>query len=51
METTGKTVDEAVSKALAQLGLPREQVDVVVVTEGKSGGLFGRGAEPANISI
>ena len=50
-EASAPTVDEAVDKALAELGLRRDQVDVDVVTEGKKGGLFGRGAEPAVVRV
>ncbi|MQC18597.1 MAG: hypothetical protein DWG80_05945, partial [Chloroflexi bacterium] len=50
-EASGPTVDEAVDRALAELGLRRDQVDVDVVTEGKKGGLFGRGAEPAVVRV
>ncbi|MQC18628.1 MAG: hypothetical protein DWG80_06100, partial [Chloroflexi bacterium] len=50
-ETTGRTVDEAIDKALTQLGLRRDQVDVDVVTEGRSGGIFGFGAKPARVRV
>jgi len=50
-EASGRTVDEAIGKALAELGLPRDQVDVDVVTEGSKGGLFGIGAEPAIVRV
>lgn len=40
---TAATVEEAVELALAQLGVPRERADIVVIDEGKKGwfGLFG----------
>ena len=41
VETTGKTVDEAISLALDQLGVSRDEADVEVLDEPKSG-LFGR---------
>ena len=41
LEISGKTVDEAIAKALKQLGLEREDINVTVIDEGKSGGLFG----------
>ena len=50
-ETSGRTVDEAVDKALAELGLRRDQVDVDVVTEGRAGGFLGFGAEPARVRV
>ena len=51
LEVSGKTVDEAIAKALKQLGVKREEVNVTVLNEGKSGGLFGLGAEDALISV
>ncbi len=41
VETTGKTVDEATERALAHLGVTRDDAEVEVVEEPKSG-LFGR---------
>jgi spoIIIJ-associated protein len=41
VETTGKTVDEATELALDQLGVARDEADVEVLEEGKTG-LFGR---------
>jgi len=49
-EASGQTVDEAVDKALAELGLRRDQVDVDVVTEGRKGG-FLRAGEPAVVRV
>ncbi|MEX2228255.1 MAG: RNA-binding cell elongation regulator Jag/EloR [Dehalococcoidia bacterium] len=49
-ETSGKTVDEAVGRALAQLGLRREQVDVDVIREG-SKGFLGIGAEESIVRV
>ncbi len=48
-ETSGKTVDEAIGRALNQLGLRREQVDVDVITEGKAG-FLGFGSEEAIVA-
>ena len=50
LETTGKTVEEAVAKALRQLGLDRTQVDVDVVSQGRPG-ILGFGAEPARVIV
>ena len=41
VETTGKTVDEATERALAHLGVTRDDAEVEVVEEPRSG-LFGR---------
>ncbi|MBM4409799.1 MAG: hypothetical protein FJ037_00480 [Chloroflexi bacterium] len=49
-ETSGRTVDKAVAKALAQLGLRRDQVEIDVVTEGKAG-RFGFGSEDAIVRV
>ncbi|GMU40450.1 MAG: hypothetical protein AMXMBFR23_13160 [Chloroflexota bacterium] len=49
-ETSGKTVEEAISRALSRLGLRRDQVDVDVITEGKSG-FFGVGAQDAVVRV
>jgi spoIIIJ-associated protein len=49
-ETSGKTVDEAVGRALEQLGLRADQVDVDVIREG-SKGFLGLGAEEAIVRV
>jgi len=41
-EASGKTVDEAIENALAEIGLERHEVEVEVLAEGR-GGLFGFG--------
>ncbi|MDH7488946.1 MAG: RNA-binding cell elongation regulator Jag/EloR [Anaerolineae bacterium] len=50
VEFTGKTVDEAVEKALAALGKTREQVEITVLSEG-SRGLLGIGGESARVAV
>ncbi len=50
-EFSAKTVDEAVQKALAQLGVSRDQVRITILNEGKHGGLFGIGSEEAQIRV
>ena len=44
VETTGKTVDEAIASALIQLGVPSDQVNIEILDEGSKGilGLFGK---------
>ncbi|MFA5366846.1 MAG: RNA-binding cell elongation regulator Jag/EloR [Dehalococcoidia bacterium] len=46
LEKSAKTVDEAVEMALAELGASRDEVDIVVLKEGRSGflGIGGGGA-------
>ena len=48
VETTGKTVDEAVDAALDQLGVDRAEADIEVLDEAKTG-LFGRVRSEARI--
>jgi spoIIIJ-associated protein len=51
LEVSAKTVDEAIAKALKQLGVNREDVNITIINEGKSGGIFGLGSEDALISV
>ena len=50
VEVSAKTVDDAVSRALAQLDMTRDQVEVLVLSEG-SRGLFGLRSEPARVRV
>lgn len=50
LESHGKTVEEATLRGLEQLGLKRDEVEVTVIREGRSG-LFGLGAEEAIVRI
>lgn len=51
VEKTAKTIDEAVSSALAQLGITREEAEVEVLEE-PSKGLFGLlGTRPARVRV
>lgn len=51
IEVEGKTVEEAVKKALSQLKVPRQRVQIKVVSEEKRG-LFGmKGAKPAKVRV
>jgi spoIIIJ-associated protein len=43
VETTAPTVGEAVERGLAQLGLRRDQVEIVVLEEGRTGSILGGG--------
>jgi len=49
-EVSAKSEEEAVDIALAELGLSRSEVEVVVVKRGKSG-LFGLGSEEVRIRV
>ena len=50
VEANGKTVEEAIENALAQLGLDRSQVEVEVLSEGRSG-ILGIGSESARVLV
>lgn len=51
IEVEGKTVEEAIEKALQELSLPRKSVKIQVLTEEKMG-LFGMpGAKPAKVRV
>ena len=51
IEVEGRTVEEAIKKALEFLGVSREDVTVKIVCEEKKG-LFGmEGAKPAKIKV
>jgi spoIIIJ-associated protein len=50
-EASGKTVEDALNRALAQLGASRDEVEFVVLDEGKRGGLFGRGGKEAVVRV
>jgi Predicted RNA-binding protein len=50
IETTGKTEEEAIGKALAQLGLERDDVSVELIERAKSG-FLGLGGNPARVRI
>lgn len=50
LEASGKSVEEAIEKGLAELGLPRDAVSVEVVREG-SRGLLGLGGEEARVRL
>lgn len=50
IEVTGKNEDEAIEKALSQLGLSRDSVSVELLERAKSG-FFGIGAKPARVRV
>lgn len=49
-EVSGKTVEEATQKALEELGLTRDEVEVTVLRKGKSG-FLGLGSEEAAVMV
>ena len=51
IEVEGKTVEEAIKKGLAKLKLPKEKVDVKILSDGTKG-LFGLGgSKPAKVQL
>ena len=50
IDVTGKTEDEAINKALAQLGLDRDDVSVEILERAKSG-FLGLGSCPAKVRV
>jgi spoIIIJ-associated protein len=50
LEVRAKTVEEAIQEALNQLGVSREEVEVSVISEGKSG-ILGLGADEAVVKV
>jgi|WetSurMetagenome_2_1015567.scaffolds.fasta_scaffold63488_2 spoIIIJ-associated protein len=50
IDTHGKTVEEAIQKALEQLGVTRDEVDISIIKEGKHG-ILGMGSEDAVVQV
>ena len=50
LETSGRTVEEAIQKALETLNLSREKVEITVLKEGKQG-ILGLGSEEAMVRV
>ena len=50
LEISAKTVEEATRIALEQLGVTRDEVDIIIIKKGKSG-VLGVGAEDARIKV
>ena len=48
VETEGRTIDEAIAKALKKLGVERDQITVEILAEGKKG-IFGLGGKKARV--
>jgi spoIIIJ-associated protein len=50
IEVHARTTDEAIRQALSQLGVSREEVDVEILAEGRSG-VFGVGSQDARVRV
>ena len=48
---TGKTVDEAVEAAIAELGCTKEEAQIEVISEGSEGGFLGVGKKDAEVKV
>lgn len=48
---TGKTVDEAVDAAIAELGCTKEEAQIEVISEGSEGGFLGVGKKDAEVKV
>jgi spoIIIJ-associated protein len=51
LEVSAKTAHEAIEKALEEMGASRDEVRITILSEGKSGGIFGIGAEDARVRV
>jgi spoIIIJ-associated protein len=51
IEASGATVEEAIDRALEQLGAREDEVEVQIVSEGGARGLLGRKMEPAVVFV
>jgi len=51
IERSAKTKELAIAEALEALNAKEDEVDVVVLSEGTKGGLFGIGAKPAIVKV
>jgi len=49
IEVAAKTIEAAVSEALAALDTTKDQVEITVIDPGSRGGLFGIGSKPARV--
>ena len=50
IEVTGKTVDDAITEALVQLGVTSDQIEYEVIEEAKSG-FLGFNSKPAKVNV
>ena len=50
IEVTAKTVDDAITEALVQLGTTSDQIEYEVIEKGSSG-FFGLNSKPAKIKV
>ena len=51
IETTGKTVEQAIQEALDNLGVSEDSALIEVLDEGETGGLLGFGRRPARVRV
>lgn len=51
IEKTGKTVQDAIAAALAELQITEDEVEITVIDQGKEGVFLGIGAKPAVVRV
>ncbi|MCL5057581.1 MAG: protein jag [Actinobacteria bacterium] len=51
IEKTGRTVEEAVEQAIAELGIPREETDIEIIEQPSKGFLGLLGSKPARVKV
>lgn len=51
IEKTGKTVQDAIAAALAELQISEDEVEITVIDQGKEGVFLGLGAKPAVVRV
>lgn len=51
IEVSARTVDDAIEKGLAELGIEQSKAQIEIIEEGDSGGLFGFGRKDAIVRI
>ncbi|TET47854.1 protein jag [candidate division TA06 bacterium] len=51
VEEEGKTVEEAIEKAMEKLGIEPAQARIEIIDEGSTGGILGIGRKPARVRV
>ncbi len=51
VEEEGKTVENAIEKAMSKLGIEPSQARIEIIDEGSTGGMLGIGSKPARVRV
>ncbi|MFQ5905407.1 MAG: Jag N-terminal domain-containing protein, partial [bacterium] len=51
VEEEGKTVEDAIEKAMNKLGIEPNQARIEIIDEGSTGGMLGIGSKPARVRV